>query len=162
MRKLILFFSLLIVNYSLSIASVRYVSHTGTSTPPYTSWQTAADSIQKCVDYSTAGDTIYVANRVYKEKIIIQDKFLTLIGSSWDSCIVDSRDLEVPTDFRTFYIDGNMNIKGFNILVSYSNKGTGIIINYADTSSIITGNKIDGAKRGIWIFNSSMYFKHNI
>ncbi|MBK7497929.1 MAG: hypothetical protein IPI19_02200 [Ignavibacteriales bacterium] len=44
------------------IGTIRYVSKTGTSTPPYTSWQTAADSIQKCINICVDGDTVYVAN----------------------------------------------------------------------------------------------------
>ena len=85
------------------------------------------------------------------------NKFLTLIGSGWDSCIVDSRDLEVPTDFRAFYIDGNINIKGFHIIVSYFNtgenryKGSGIIALNAGIEEF-EKDKIENAKRGIWYY----------
>ncbi|HQF43317.1 MAG TPA: hypothetical protein PK073_10440, partial [Ignavibacteriaceae bacterium] len=62
--KLKYFFSLLlsflIFNCSLLIGTVRYVSKTGSSTPPYTSWETASDSIQKCINLCVDGDTIYV------------------------------------------------------------------------------------------------------
>ncbi len=60
MKKLILFILLLIVNYSFSIASVRYVSHSGSNTPPYLTWETAADSIMSAINISSFGDTIYV------------------------------------------------------------------------------------------------------
>ena len=65
----LLVLTLLIVNSSLLIthATVRFVSKSGTSTPPYTSWETAADSIQKCINFSVDGDTIIVANGVYHE-----------------------------------------------------------------------------------------------
>ncbi|MFZ2865614.1 MAG: hypothetical protein WA440_12745, partial [Ignavibacteriaceae bacterium] len=76
--KLKLFFLLLLSLYiahcALNIeayATVRYVSKSGTSTPPYTSWQTAADSIQKCINICSFGDTVYVANGVYKEQVIM-------------------------------------------------------------------------------------------
>ncbi len=159
--------SLIILLTILVNAETRFVSKTGSSTPPYTSWETASDSIQKCINFSLAGDTIYVGNGTYKEKIVVVNKFLTLIGSGWDSCIVDSRDLEVPTDFRAFYIDGNINIKGFHIIVSYFNtgenryKGSGIIALNAGIQSVIENNKIENAKRGIWILNSHLTFKHN-
>ncbi len=146
----------------LSFGTVRYVSHTGTSTPPYTTWETAADSIQKCVDYSMAGDTIYVANGVYKEKIIVQNKFLPLIGSSWDSCIVDSRDLEVPTDFYTFYIEGNIHIKNFRVIVSYDHKGCGILTLDSDSETIVENNNIQAVGYGVIIWNSDTIFKHNL
>jgi pectin methylesterase-like acyl-CoA thioesterase len=71
-----------------SNATIRYVSHTGSSTPPYTTWETAADSIQKCIDYSVDGDTIIVANGVYYESLIV-NKYLWLIGSSMDSTVIE-------------------------------------------------------------------------
>ena len=148
--------------------AVRYVSHTGSSTPPYTSWQTAADSIQKCIDYSSAGDTIYVASGVYKEKIVIINKFLIIIGSGWDSCIVDSRDLEVPTGFYAFNINGDIIFKGFKIIVSNFNsgensyKGCGIAISEASDISLIVNNKIENCYKGCDIFNSNAVFKNNI
>ncbi len=160
--KTLLTILLLTIGVSHSKAEVRYVSHTGTSTPPYTSWQTAADSIQKCVDYSTAGDTIYVANGVYKEKIIIQDKFLTLIGSSWDSCIVDSRDLEVPTDFYTFYVEGDIHIQNFRVLVSYSHKGDAFVTLNASNQTVIENNRVENCGYGATLFNSHLTFKHNL
>ncbi|MFZ1519920.1 MAG: hypothetical protein WAU11_14150 [Ignavibacteriaceae bacterium] len=85
------------------------MSKTGTNTPPYTSWQTAADSIQKCINICVDGDTIYVANGVYKERIDMIPG-LSLIGSGMDSCIVDTRQLAEPYySIRTFdscYLNG--------------------------------------------------------
>jgi hypothetical protein len=97
---------LLILNCSLSNATIRYVSHSGNSTPPYTSWETAADSIQKCINYCFAGDTIIVANGTYYESLIV-DKYLSLIGSSVDSTIIDGTGLanttiDAQSDFEIF------------------------------------------------------------
>ncbi|MBK7497927.1 MAG: hypothetical protein IPI19_02190 [Ignavibacteriales bacterium] len=85
---LFLCFSFLIFNSSLLIGTVRYVSKTGTNTPPYTSWQTAADSIQKCINICVNGDTVYVANGVYKENLVINTA-ISLIGSSMDSTVIE-------------------------------------------------------------------------
>ena len=64
-----------------SIATIRYVSHTGSSTPPYTTWETAADSIQKCINYCVDSDTIIVANGVYYESLIVNKYLLTIRDS---------------------------------------------------------------------------------
>ncbi len=101
----------LIVNILSANATIRFVSKTGTSTPPYTSWQTAADSIQKCIDYSVDGDTIIVANGVYYESLIV-NKYLVAIGSSMDSTVIDG------TGLADITVDGNSDfiLNGFNIL----------------------------------------------
>ncbi|MDP2362870.1 MAG: hypothetical protein Q8M94_03770, partial [Ignavibacteria bacterium] len=54
----LLLLSLYIINCTFYIeaqATIRYVSKSGTSTPPYTNWQTAADSIQKCINICVNG-----------------------------------------------------------------------------------------------------------
>ena len=115
---LILLLSLYIVNCTLTIevqATVRYVSKTGTSQPPYTSWQTAADSIQKCINICSFGDTVYVANGVYYEAIYV-DRTIKLIGSSMDSTIIDGT-----------------NISGFDIIYFFENNST--FKNFTITSS---------------------------
>ena len=90
MKKLILLLTFLIFNCSLSIATIRYVSHEGSDTPPYLSWETAADSIMSAINISSFGDTIYVANGVYEEQVVMIPG-LSLIGEGMDSCIIDSR-----------------------------------------------------------------------
>lgn len=92
-----LLFSFFIFNFSFLIATVRYVSKTGNSTPPYITWETAADSIQKCINICVFGDTIYVANGVYKEQVVMIDG-LSLIGGGTDSCVVDSRDFPLTNN----------------------------------------------------------------
>ena len=83
----------LLIAYSLQLnATVRFVSKTGTSTPPYLTWETAADSIQECINISVFGDTIYVANGVYEEQVVMIPG-LSLIGAGMDSCVIDTRDL---------------------------------------------------------------------
>jgi hypothetical protein len=52
-------------------ATIRFVSKTGSSTPQYTIWATVSNSIQKCINICVDGDTVVVANGVYKESLII-------------------------------------------------------------------------------------------
>ncbi len=74
---------------------VRYVSKTGgVPTPPYTSWATACDSLQKCFDFCQSGDTIYVNRGIYKETVYVKDKNLTIIGIDTDECIIDGTGIE--------------------------------------------------------------------
>jgi len=106
-RTLLFISTFFILNsiFYIAHATIRYVSTTGNSIPPYTTWETAADSIQKCINFSVAGDTIIVANGVYYESLVV-DKYLWLIGSSMDSTIIDGTGLAYFTvDFQS---DGNI------------------------------------------------------
>ena len=118
-------FFFLLLSFSFSKATVRYVSKTGTSTPPYTSWETAADSIQKCINICSFGDTVYVAIGVYQERIDMIPG-LSLIGAGMDSCIVDTRQLAEPYySIRTF---DSCFLKGIGIYCRNVSEGWGIYI----------------------------------
>ncbi len=128
---LFLCLSFLIFNSSLLIGTIRYVSKTGTSTPPYTSWQTAADSIQKCINICVDGDTIYVANGVYKENLVINTA-ISLIGNSMDSTVIDGTGL---TDFTIEY-----NKSGY--LENFKIFGKSLAIPNVIIFSVIPSNRI--------------------
>ena len=89
---ILLCLSVYVLSTQYSTATVRYVSKTGSSTPPYTTWQTAADSIQKCINICVDGDTVYVANGVYKENLVINTQIF-LSGLSMDSTLIDGTGL---------------------------------------------------------------------
>lgn len=115
-----LFLTLTIIHQTSSIATVRYVSKTGSSIPPYTSWETAADSIQKAVNIADVGDTIYVANGTYYESIYI-DKTINLWGSSMDSTIIDGTD---TPGLNIVYCYGNSStLKNFKLTSSTDKRG---------------------------------------
>ncbi len=112
-------FSLLLTAYCVLAFTtihpeIRYVSHTGTSTPPYTTWETAADSIQKAINICVDGDTVIVANGVYYETIIV-DKEIWLIGSSMDSTVIDATGL-LPTFGAIYFFENDSHIENFNII----------------------------------------------
>ena len=95
-RTILLILTFFILNSSFYICTgtVRYVSHSGSNTPPYTSWATAADSIMSAISISIFGDTIYVANGIYKERIDMIPG-LSLFGAGMDSCAIDTRTFQL-------------------------------------------------------------------
>ncbi len=147
----LLLLTLLIVNSSLLIGTVRYVSKTGTSTPPYTSWQTSSDCIQKCINICVDGDTIYVANGVYRESLLINVK-LNLIGSSMDSTIVDGSGLAfVVVKFTKGGYMSNFLVKA----VDQDDNKYGMLSR--DSSLILTNCRIRNVYRGFGALNSTSY-----
>jgi hypothetical protein len=152
---LLLSFLIFLLNaYSLPLnATIRYVSKTGNSTPPYISWETAADSIQKCINISDFGDTIYVANGVYEEQVVMIPG-LSLIGAGTDSCIVDSRSFP-PQGLHTIEIADSCLIKGFYIRTSNNfNYGYGIYT--IGQNGLVTENKFSNANTGIMLLSSNI------
>ncbi|MBK7629407.1 MAG: hypothetical protein IPJ23_01550 [Ignavibacteriales bacterium] len=150
----LLVLSLYIVNCTFYIeaqATIRYVSKTGTSTPPYTSWQTAADSIQKCISICVDGDTIYVANGIYKENLVINTT-ISLIGSSMDSTVIDGTGL---TTITIHIIPSGVGgtIENFKILGKGFNLGAVIL---TEKSLLIKNCRLLNDQRGISIINNSV------
>ncbi|HEY6906263.1 MAG TPA: hypothetical protein VI230_02295, partial [Ignavibacteriaceae bacterium] len=146
---------------TISFATVRYVSHSGTSTPPYTTWETAADSIMSAINISTFGDTIYVANGVYEEQVVMIPG-LSLIGNGMDSCIIDTHNLVTSQNFASVRIADSCLLKGFHIII-YNNydKGVGIAMNISAFNSLITLNNISNGFEGIYVGNKP-YIYNNI
>lgn len=174
-RIFLILLQLLIFNYSLLIetpATIRYVSKTGSSTPPYTSWATAADSIQKCINICEYGDTIYVANGVYREKIVMIPG-LSLIGAGMDSCVIDTRNLISTTTDSSIVMSVNCGIMNIRLLVFYDNsRALGIYVNnscivkntaiiggsialLAHLNNVIQNNYISESKTGIYLSSSN-------
>ncbi|MFH0735782.1 MAG: hypothetical protein V1773_14280 [bacterium] len=88
--KYILFNFFIIFITSHLFCEVRYVSKTtGSSDPPYITWETACDSLQKCIDFCNIGDTICINRGIYKETILVRDKDLAILGLDTDECIID-------------------------------------------------------------------------
>src|SRR5512146_55200 len=117
--KIFVFLSLVISHWSF--ATVRYVSHSGTNTPPYLTWETAADSIMSAVNISSFGDTIYVANGVYEEQVVMIPG-LSLIGAGMDSCVIDTRALVDTIGFISVDVTDNCTLIGFNVMTYYNSR----------------------------------------
>jgi hypothetical protein len=164
MKKIFLFLSLLIINLfaaancSFSIAAVRYVSHSGSNTPPYLTWETAADSIMSAINISSFGDTIYVANGVYEEQVVMIPG-LSLVGAGMDSCVIDTRNFTAPQAVK---VKDSCLFKNFKIIVQNSTQsnGNGIII--SGINSLIEYNEIlNGCSPALWCDDTNSIIKHN-
>ena len=151
--NLLFLLSFLIFHSSFLIATVRYVSKTGLSIPPYITWETAADSIQKCINISVFGDTIYVANGVYEEQVVMIAG-LSLIGAGTDSCIVDSRNFP-PQGLHTIEIADSCLIKGFYIRTS-NNFDYGYGIYTIGQNGLVTENNFSNANTGIYLYGTKI------
>jgi len=143
-----------LIAYCLPLtATVRYVSHDGSNTPPYLTWETAADSIMFAINISVFGDTIYVANGIYKERIDMTPG-LTLIGAGMDSCIIDSRDFLFVNEFYSIQVVDDCNISNFSVFTQDIDHGNGILIE-SGVNSLTTNCKIQEAYNGIVIFSGN-------
>ena len=142
---------LIILPFSIILSDVRFVSNTGSSQFPYTSWETASDSIQKCINISNSGDTIYVANGTYKEQITLKNG-LSLLGAGIDSCIIDFTSFTDPAAWTITGADSCL-IKGFYIKVS--NNFTKGGINIWDNYMVCKNLKMDNCEGRILLGNSN-------
>jgi hypothetical protein len=154
--KTFLFFSFLfflLIAYSLPLnATIRYVSKTGSSVPPYITWETAADSIQKCINICVFGDTIYVANGIYQEQVVMIAG-LSLIGAGMDSCVIDSRNIVSAWDDIAIEVTDSCLLKGFRLIVA-NNFDEGIGMGIAGSGScncLVTLNKVTNASNAIFL-----------
>jgi parallel beta-helix repeat protein len=160
-QTLLLTLTLLIVHSSLLIATVRFVSKTGSSTPPYLTWETSADSIQKCINICVFGDTIYVANGVYQEQVVMIDG-LSMIGAGMDSCVIDSRQLVTLQNYKTIDMKDSCLVKGFYIRSTNNfDYGHGIDTE-GQTTGLIVGNKFSNANTAILLYDSNVEAYKNL
>jgi hypothetical protein len=91
--KLILLSTILVFLMSIpGYSTIRYVK-AGNPNPiaPYTSWETASDSLQKVVDICEDGDTLMIGKGSYRELVRSERHNISLsfIGTDVDSCIFD-------------------------------------------------------------------------
>ncbi len=153
----------IIISLMVSVAlygQTRYVSKQGSSTYPYTSWASAADSIQKAVDASNEGDSIIVGSGTYEETIILK-RGNKLIGMSSDSTIIDTRALVTPSNYSAITIHDSCKINNFKIIVSDNNSGNAIRCSNQNYVCEVSKNHILSAYGGVLILNGAVYINEN-
>lgn len=90
------------------------------------------DTIQEALNSSSNGDTIFVADGIYRENIIWPEaRGLKLLGSGKETCIIDGDSLDCVLSFGYGYeceVDSNTVVDGFTIQNGYASRGGGIRI----------------------------------
>lgn len=88
---------LILISFNFGLfGQIHYVSKTGFSIPPYSSWENASQTIQGAVAYAENGDSILVAEGIYYETLRIY-KALTFIGQSKEYTIIDASEISDTT-----------------------------------------------------------------
>jgi hypothetical protein len=153
-KKITIILIFLIVFGAENFAERRYVSKTGTSTPPYTSWETAADSIMKAMNLSIQGDSIIVGEGVFTE-VVIFNRGVTLIGMGWECTTIkfvegnSSHEAILMTDNTCI---SNLKIEGYSMQISkdgiyairHADLNLNVRINNVKISNFFTGIALSG------------------
>ena len=126
-------------------ADYHYASHTGASEYPYTSWETAADSIQKAVDASSPHDTVYIGSGEWYQYLATEEHdSVAIIGMGIDStfCFADS----IPEHFNIFYIDYGCSVED----ITFKNSPLGACLHAGVFAGVSIKNcRFLNSKRGI-------------
>lgn len=146
---------------STTSATIRYVSPTGNNIPPYLTWEDAANSIQDCINVSVFGDTIYVANGVYQEQVIMIPG-LSLIGAGMDSCIIDTRNLVTSQNYNSVIIADSCLLTGFHIYIYHTSLWGRVnaAVSGGTGNNTFTHNMVSNASVGIVTGLNSFIYKN--
>jgi hypothetical protein len=153
-KKIILLLLCLSLPASAS-ADTHYVSPFGSDTPPYDSWATAADSIQKGINAASYGDTVMVGAGTYREYDIVMTSGISLIGAGMDSCVIDARDWSQDASVRVIWGADSSSIEGFHIIGNhfppFASSVVGVNDPYGIPLRFIKENKLTNLKDGMFL-----------
>lgn len=153
--RLILLFMLF--TGSVSFAEIRYVkADSHNPAPPYTSWATASDSIQKCLDICNYGDTVYVGKGTYVEILNVPEG-LNIAGAGIDSTLIDTRTIFTTQYAGAITFNKKGSISDLSIMVYPNlNHGTAIYTPGNENNYInICNLKISSSGIAIWNSNGA-------
>ncbi|KAB2909050.1 MAG: hypothetical protein LC102_01950 [Ignavibacteriales bacterium] len=188
-RRILTLIIVLIAIFNLN-AEKRYVSKTGSSTPPYTSWVTAADSIMKAMNLSGQGDTIIIGEGVFTETLIFNPG-VVVTGLGWEKTIikilpesmrgvtlkdrntisnlkVEGSGLEpIPYTYGIYArrgADESLNVRVEGVKVSNFSSGIKLagFYNLLTDSSKILNSIIDSCQEGIYVDLNIVEIKNNV
>ncbi len=166
----------------VAAAATLYVSPTGSNTPPYTNWATAARAIQTGVNAAANGDTVRVAPATYSLTApVIVDRGVTLVGdtgaastilhgSGTTNCIRMAHTGAVLRGFTVrngrAYDGGGVYLAKYGVVEECtlsnnvaSHYGGGICADYIDTleDCLMAGNWTAGNGGGACIYQTPMW-----
>ncbi|MGB2697059.1 MAG: FlgD immunoglobulin-like domain containing protein [Candidatus Zixiibacteriota bacterium] len=154
MRKLLLIIVILIP--SLCLADIHYVSKTGTSEYPYTSWETAADSIMQAMRAADPGDTVMVgAGDYYPDTTIVMKDSVSLIGAGMDSTRIHGSVSIICITLAKGSVVNGFHIIGGHFAVWNEMPLQGSV-------EVIENNKITNCASAIDLYDVSIAIRNNI
>ena len=95
-----------------TLSQIHYVSKSGSNTPPYISWKTAAHKIQDAINASNRGDTVLIGVGNYYDSIKV-DRPLTIIGERVDETIIRG---DSVFGWQTFMAYDTCRIEGISVI----------------------------------------------
>jgi hypothetical protein len=144
-----------------AFGDTHYVSPYGNDTPPYDSWTTAADSIQKGIDAASSGDTVRVGAGTYYEGVVLKP-YITLLGAGMDSCIINGN---IPSE-PSHIVDGadSSVVEGLHVIGrGYDfDGGVGIYSTLHLNLKEITDNRVTSCRTGIYAGGYGTVVSNNI
>ncbi len=151
MKKVISAILLLLGLHFQVQAQIHYVSKSGSNTPPYLNWNTAAHKIQDAINASNRGDTVLIGVGNYYDSIKV-DKRLTIIGEKVDETIIRG---DSVFGWQTFLVHDTCRIEGITVITrddSLTTKSSYGIGSYKPI--LITNCIVKNSHHGIYISGS--------
>jgi hypothetical protein len=137
--------------YSISHADYHYASHSGSNTYPYTSWEMAADSIQKAINATDPHDTVFISSGDWVEHVAVQDfDSIGFVGMGIDSTFWTSTNqtVEILTiDYGCSVSD--ITFHDFNFICIRARALAGIEIARCNFMRSYVGIQVDGGPSSI-------------
>jgi len=116
--------------------------------------------IQNAIDYASIGDTIFIRNGTFNERLII-DKSINLIGESKDNTIIQHKEGNTPSENITVLINSdNCSINGFKIIGPGSALDI-IGVNINASNSTVSNNILLNYNKGVQIGKFAEDTKNN-
>ncbi len=119
-HALLLLAALLFLSVFTTHAQIHYVSKSGSNTPPYLSWNTAAHKIQDAINASNRGDTVLIGVGNYYDSIKV-DKRLTIIGEKVDETIIRG---DSVLGWQTFMVYDTCALLGITVITRSDSMST--------------------------------------
>jgi predicted outer membrane repeat protein len=108
-------------------ADTRYVSPSGSGTPPYTNWATAATTIQVAVDFASAGELILVGDGIYNSgttltpggttsnRVVVNKAVIVQSANGPANCVVVGHKINNSYAVRCAYVGNSAQLIGLTL-----------------------------------------------